>query len=137
MIPQLLFFISLSKNNIDFIQIYTVYPSNPSTFLSSAFSQSVGKLKFICLTLYLSASHKNFNLGHNLWNRWDRAFIFHMCIPCALCTFLSTKIFNLATFTMTFDLHFENFNLDHNFGTIHLGLPYFRCVFLVAIPFPQ
>ena len=26
--------------------------------------------------------HKNFNLAYNSWTTIDRAFIFHMCIPC-------------------------------------------------------
>ena len=27
-------------------------------------------------------SAKNFNIGHNFWMLSDRAFIYHMCIPC-------------------------------------------------------
>ena len=31
---------------------------------------------------------------------------------------VSTKMFDLATLTLTFNLHFENFNLDHNIWTV-------------------
>ena len=37
---------------------------------------------------------KNFNLGHNLWTVRDRAFIFHMFIPC-------DKIFHVAPYFVT------------------------------------
>ena len=30
----------------------------------------------------LSVSARNFNIGHTLWIVSERAFIFHMCIPC-------------------------------------------------------
>ena len=36
----------------------------------------------VTLTLEFDILFKNFNLGHNLWTVRDRAFIFHMCIPC-------------------------------------------------------
>ena len=31
---------------------------------------------------------------------------------------VSTKKIDLVTFTLTFDLHYENFNLGHNFRTV-------------------
>ena len=37
----------------------------------------------VALTLNFDPLFKNYNLGHNLWTvRSDRAFIFHMYIPC-------------------------------------------------------
>ena len=36
----------------------------------------------VTLTWKFDLLFKNFNLGHNLWTVGDRAFIFHMCIPC-------------------------------------------------------
>ena len=36
----------------------------------------------VTLTLKFDLLFKNFNLGHNLWTMRDRAFIFHMRIPC-------------------------------------------------------
>ena len=36
----------------------------------------------VVLTLKFDLLLKNFNLGHNLLTVRDRAFIFHMCIPC-------------------------------------------------------
>ena len=36
----------------------------------------------VTLTLKFVLLLKNFNLGHNFWTVRDRAFIFHMCIPC-------------------------------------------------------
>ena len=37
---------------------------------------------FDLVTLTFDLLFKIFNLGHNLWTVIDRAFIFHMCIPC-------------------------------------------------------
>ena len=42
-----------------------------------------------------------------------RAFIFHICN-----LFVSTNIFYLLTFTGIFDLHVNNFNIDHKFWTV-------------------
>ena len=36
----------------------------------------------VTLTLKFDLLFKNFNLGHNLLTVRDRAFIFHMCVPC-------------------------------------------------------
>ena len=36
----------------------------------------------VTLTLKFDLLFKNINLVHNLWTVGDRAFIFHMCIPC-------------------------------------------------------
>ena len=36
----------------------------------------------VTLTLKFDLLFKNFNLGHNFWTMRDKAFIFHMCIPC-------------------------------------------------------
>ena len=36
----------------------------------------------VTLNLKFDLLFKNFSLGHNLWTLRDKAFIFHMCIPC-------------------------------------------------------
>ena len=38
--------------------------------------------------------NKNFNLGHNFQTKNDRAFVFHMCIPC-------DKTFNVVLQVLT------------------------------------
>ena len=60
--------------------------------------------------------YKNFNLAHNSWTNIGRAFIFHVY---SLWQDLSmgTKIFDLVTLTLTFDLLLKNFYLGHNFLT--------------------
>ena len=74
----------------------------------------------LSVTLPLRQKKKPFNLDHNFWPVWGRAFIFHMYIP-GEDTFPSIPIFfYLATLTVTFDLHnlSKNINLDHNFWII-------------------
>ena len=48
--------------------------------------QDLSYITIICelvtLTLKFDLLFKNFNLGHNFWTVRDKAFIFHMCIPC-------------------------------------------------------
>ena len=80
--------------------------------------------ELMTLTVTFGLHYKNFNL-HHFWTVTDRAFIFHMCVPCdktfpsvpnILTVWTLTYILNLVT--LTFDLYFENFNIDHNFWTI-------------------
>ena len=61
--------------------------------------------------------HKNFNLAYNSWTTIGRAFIFHMCIHCDKTFLVGTKIFDLVTLTLKFDLLLKNFNLGHSFLT--------------------
>ena len=58
----------------------------------------------VTLTLEFDLLLKNFNLGHSFLTRRDRAFIFHMYIPCDKAFPMGTKIFDLVTLTLEFDL---------------------------------
>ena len=57
---------------------------------------------------------KNFNIGHNFFILWDKAFIFGMW---SLWLGLSNGIMNFecVALTVTFDLLLKNFNICHNF----------------------
>ena len=46
---------------------------------------------------------------------------------------VSTKFFDLITLTVSFDLHFEKFNIDHNFWTI-TGRAFILLTWLLYIP---
>jgi hypothetical protein len=56
---------------------------------------------------------KKFNFGHMLWLINDRAFIFHMCVPCDKDLSIGTLIFYFMTSTLKFNLLFKNLNIDH------------------------
>ena len=80
---------------------------------------------------------KNFNLGHNIWTVRDRAFIFHMCIPCdknfhiipyfytpppppppQVCGYIGITMSVCLSVRLSIRLSVESkLNLDHNFLT--------------------
>ena len=87
------------------------------------------------LTLTFDLLLKKLNLGYNFWNKRDRAFIFHMCIPCSN-TFLSiTKFLTSWPWPWLLTYFWKNLTLAITFETKEIGLSYLTCVFLVARPF--
>ena len=58
---------------------------------------------FVTLNLTFDLLLKKLNLGHNFWNKRDRAFIFHIFIPCDK-TFLLIPIFWPSSLNLDFDL---------------------------------
>ena len=72
---------------------------------------------FVTLTLNFDLLLKKLNLGHNFWNKRDRAFIFYMCISCDK-TFLSIpKFSNLWPWPWLQTYFWKTLNLGHNFWT--------------------
>ena len=63
------------------MELMTGYFYAPGIKDSGAYSFWPVRL-FVCLSVCLFVRGKNFNIGHNFWMISDRAFIFHMCIPC-------------------------------------------------------
>jgi hypothetical protein len=68
-------------------------------------------LLLFCHSVLLSSA-KNFNLGYNFWMVSTKILIFHMSI------FMGTKIFDLLTLTLVFDLLIENVNLGYIFWLV-------------------
>ena len=62
----------------------------------------------VTLTLKFDILFKTSNLYHSLWTVRDRAFIFHMCIPCGQDLSHHTIIFDLVTLTLNFESHTLN-----------------------------
>ena len=75
----------------------------------------------VCRSVFLSFSPPfwNFNLANNFWTVSDRAFIFHMIIPCDKNFPWVSLFFTLLPWPWSLTQIFENFNLVNNFWTVN------------------
>ena len=71
----------LPEANYNFITVIEL-PYCTCVFLVTNLSLSIIIFDLVTLTLKFDLLLKNFNLGHNLQTRTDRALIFHMSIYC-------------------------------------------------------
>ena len=74
---------------------------------------------------------KNFNIGHNLLTRSDRAFILHMFIACDKTSWYR----NIVTLTLKFELLLKTLIFAIIFVPEVIELSYCTCVLLVTKPF--
>ena len=91
--------------------------------------------ELVTLILTFDLLLRKLNLGHNIWTKRDRAFIFHMCISCGK-NFLPIPTF-LTSWPWPWLLTYfwKNLTLAITFEPKEIGLSYFTCVFIVARPF--
>ena len=88
----------------------------------------------VCLTVCLFVRGKNFNIGHNFWTVSDRAFIFHMCIPCDKTFPLIPKFLTSWPWPWPLTYFSKTLTLAITFEWKVIGLSYFTCENFPLIP---